>query len=221
MCDARYLFARGPGPNSSRQTVPLTAGQFVKQPIAARPLFSAAVFLMAGFVLTGILTWQILESLRPRAATETARSYVASMELVREYYTQEIVPRAGGRAQVSHAYTRTPGAIPMPATLSIELGQRMDDAGSPARMRFYSAWPYPYRADGGPRDAFEQRAVDTSTTADSPPIIQVEADLRGGILRYAEPVVCGPPALPATMPTRFRPAVTGWPVMLVAHRPLS
>ncbi len=162
----------------------------VLQHMAARPLASAALFLITGVVLTGILTWQVLDNLRTRTAVETARSYAASLGIVRDYYTKEVVPKAReAGATVSHDYRNVPGAIPMPATLSIELGQLIDRAGSPARMHFYSAWPYPYRENGGARDAFEQRAIDTFKTSDSAPIVQVNGSLTGGALRYAEPVV--------------------------------
>lgn len=162
------------------------------QPIAARPLLSATLFLLIGILLTGVLSWQILDSLRARTATETARAYAASMTLVRSYYTQEIVPRARkAGTEIRHDYASTDDAIPMPATLSIELGNRMEAEGSPARMRFYSAWPYPYRANGGARDAFEQRAIDSFDSAGSMPIIEVNAGLGSGILRYAEPVIMG------------------------------
>lgn len=162
----------------------------VLQHMAARPLASAAMFLITGVVLTSILTWQVLDNLRTRTAVETARSYAASLATVREYYTKEVVPKAReAGATVSHDFRNVPGAIPMPATLSIELGQLIDRAGSPARMHFYSAWPYPYRENGGARDAFEQRAIDTFQTSDSKPIVQVDGSLTGGALRYAEPVV--------------------------------
>ncbi|MDF1736813.1 MAG: ATP-binding protein [Minwuia sp.] len=158
--------------------------------MAAHPLASAALFLVTGVILTGILTWQVLDNLRTRTAVETARSYAASLGIVREYYTNEVVPKAReAGATVRHDYRDVPGAIPMPATVSIELGQLIDRAGSPARMRFYSAWPYPYREDGGPRDTFEQQAVDTFQTSESQPIIEVNGTLTGGALRYAEPVV--------------------------------
>ncbi len=158
--------------------------------MAARPLVCAALFLVTGIVLTGILSWQVLDNLRTRTAAETARSYATSLEIVRSYYNQEVVPKAlEAGAEVRHDYHSVPGAIPMPATVSIELGQWIDRAGSPARMRFYSGWPYPYREGGGPRDDFERHAIDTLTRADSEPIIQVNGGLTGGVLRYAEPVV--------------------------------
>ena len=162
------------------------------QRMAARPLASASLFLITGVILTGMLSWHVLDNLRTQTAVETARAYSAALGLVRAYYTQEIVPKAReAGAEVRHDYHDVPGAIPMPATVSIELGQWMDRAGSPARMRFYSAWPYPYRADGGARDAFEQNAVDTLLEPDNPSIVEVTGGLLGGVLRYAEPVIMG------------------------------
>jgi|GEM_PF-2811249 len=162
-----------------------TVDRHVLQRLARRPLASASMFLVTGVVLTGMLSWQVLDNLRTRTATETARTYAASLEMVRDYYTQEIVPRAKeAGAEVRHDYRNVPGAIPMPATVSIELGQWIDP-----RMHFYSPWPYPYREDGGPRDDFERRAIAALQDFDSKPIVQVNAGLTGGVLRYAEPVV--------------------------------
>lgn len=154
------------------------------------PLLSVAGFLLLGLALSLVITLTVLDDLRRRTALESARAYVATLEAVRDYYTQNIVPRAReAGAQVRHDYAHVPAAIPLPATLSIEMGQMLDALDGPAHSRFYSRDPYPWRTDGGPRDAFEARALDRLVTADSPPWSEVTGGFSGGMLRYAAPVV--------------------------------
>lgn len=154
------------------------------------PLLSMATFLLAGLVLTAVVTLAILDDLRRRTALESARAYVASLEAVRDYYTQIVVPRAAeAGAAVRHDYAVTPRSIPLPATLSIEIGNRLDRIEGPAHTRFYSRYPYPWRTDGGPRDDFERRALDQLETPGTQPYSEVSGGFSGGTLRYAAPVV--------------------------------
>jgi tRNA A-37 threonylcarbamoyl transferase component Bud32 len=50
------------------------------------------------------------------------------------------------------------GAMPLPAVFTIEAGRRISTPQSGMQVRLYSGYPFPWRTDGGPRDAFEWRA---------------------------------------------------------------
>jgi adenylate cyclase len=62
---------------------------------------------------------------------------------------------------VTHDYAAKPGAIPLPATMTIDLGNHISDkSASGMRVRLYSDHPFRPRKDGGPRDVFEREALD-------------------------------------------------------------
>jgi predicted GTPase len=62
------------------------------------------------------------------AALQAASMHAASLREVRKLYTSEVADRVAGHGiQVSHDYATTEGAIPLPATFSMELGARISE----------------------------------------------------------------------------------------------
>ena len=65
--------------------------------------------------------------------------HAASLREVRKLYTSEVADRVAGHGiQVTHDYATKEGAIPLPATFSMELGNRISEAqhgnaGSPVQ----------------------------------------------------------------------------------------
>jgi adenylate cyclase len=62
---------------------------------------------------------------------------------------------------VTHEYATRKNAIPLPATFTIDLGQRISKAQSGMLVRLTSN--HPWRSDGGPNDPFERKALDVLT----------------------------------------------------------
>ncbi|OUL17514.1 adenylate/guanylate cyclase domain-containing protein [Nostoc sp. 106C] len=61
---------------------------------------------------------------------------------------------------ITHNYLIKEGAIPPPATYAIELGKNISKQQNGMAVRLYSDYPFPWRkAEGGPRDDFEQKAL--------------------------------------------------------------
>ena len=61
--------------------------------------------------------------------------------------------------EVVHDYQDRPGAIPLPATLSMKLGQNIGSRSLGAHTRLYSPYPFPWREEeGGLKDDFGHKA---------------------------------------------------------------
>src|SRR5215469_18120410 len=80
---------------------------------------------------------------------------------VRAYYAANVVGRIlahPGSTQVVHNYEEIPGAIPIPATLSLELGRVISEQQQNINYRFVSDFPFRNRA---PHilDSFETRSL--------------------------------------------------------------
>ena len=91
----------------------------------------------------------------------------------------------GHGVTVTHDYRAHDGAIPLPATFSMELGRRIGDKGSGMQVRLYSDYSFPWRPEGGPRDAFEKDALRHLRERPDSPFFRFE-DLAGRpVLRYA------------------------------------
>lgn len=82
---------------------------------------------------------------------------------IRSYYADNVISRlqaADGKAVYSENYRDVHGGIPIPATLSIELGALFDNAHSDGRIsyEFLSDYPFAKRLSK-PLDAFERDAI--------------------------------------------------------------
>ena len=82
---------------------------------------------------------------------------------IRSYYADNVVARlqkANGRAIFTENYRDVHGGIPIPATLSIELGALFDSAHSDGRINYAFLSDYPFaKRDVPPLDDFERDAL--------------------------------------------------------------
>ncbi len=81
---------------------------------------------------------------------------------VRGYYASNVVGRVllapGQQTQVAHNYESIPGAIPIPATLSLELGRVISEQQQNITYRFVSDYPFANRDAACARRLREERA---------------------------------------------------------------
>src|SRR5215510_12642648 len=112
--------------------------------------------------VAGVL-WQVSRvqsNLVASIAVQDASLYTQALAEFRTLYTSEVVETIRDHGiEVTHDYTTKPGAIPLPATLSMLLGQRIGANRSGAQTRLYSPYPFPWRRqEGGLQDVFGQEA---------------------------------------------------------------
>ena len=150
------------------------------------PLLTLATL---GFGAAGLLLWhfaRLSTELKEAAAIESAARYSEMLAEFRTLYTSEVVSRLRPHGiEVTHDYQSKEGAIPLPATLSLLLGERIGRNGSSVRVRLYSDHPFPWREDGGPRNDFEWDALGHLRGAPNEPFFQF-AEVQGRpTLHYA------------------------------------
>ena len=107
--------------------------------------------------------WQLSHlssNLVESGALQGTSLYADSLTELRTFYGSEIVERVKPLGiEVTHDYATKPGAIPIPATFSIEFGKHVSKKGSGMQVRLYSDYPFAFRKDGGARDDFEKEAL--------------------------------------------------------------
>ena len=119
------------------------------------------------------------------AALQYARAYSEAVKEFRTLYTAEVVSRVGPSVEVSHDYASKEGAIPLPATLTIEFGKTSGTREIGIQSRLFSDYPFPRRLDGGPQDDFQEQALLQLRQDPDQPFARFE-DLQGRwSLRYA------------------------------------
>jgi len=96
-----------------------------------------------------------------RKSTKTnAELYAIALEEFRTLYTSEVVGTAKGHGlKVTHDYQGKSDSIPLPATLSMLLGEKIGEHSNGAHSKLYSPYPFPWRKNtGGLTDEFAKKA---------------------------------------------------------------
>lgn len=121
-------------------------------------------------------------------ALESVKQQAEILEEVDNLYSSEVVDRISSHGiDITHDYRNRPKAIPLPATLNIDLAQRISDrSASGMQVRLYSDYPFKSRKDGGPRDDFERDALAILRTNPEQPIDRFEDYQGRPSLRFAK-----------------------------------
>ncbi|MGY4348249.1 hypothetical protein ACVWXM_004716 [Bradyrhizobium sp. GM7.3] len=121
---------------------------------------AAIAFLLLALPLA---VWLDLTELSKTALRRQAIDLNSVITSVRSYYATNVVGRIianpNGTTRVIHNYESIPGAIPIPATLSLELGRVIGAQQENITYRFVSDFPFqnraPHQLDKFEKDALE------------------------------------------------------------------
>ncbi|MBV1858311.1 MAG: DUF3365 domain-containing protein [Nannocystaceae bacterium] len=131
------------------------------------------------------------------AARENAASLSDALRSFRDLYTTNVVAKVGGSdITVTHEFASVDKAIPLPASLTIAMGDRIGAEGSGATAALYSPYPFPWRTvdgqNGGLTDDFRREAW-TTLSADPDAYFYRVEDVEGvPTIRYATADVMRP-----------------------------
>jgi serine/threonine protein kinase len=148
-----------------------------RNPVAAGLLIAVTLGSAAGLWHLTSLSEYLVRS----AALESAAQQSKMLDEVNNLYSSAVVERVQTQGiKVTHDYGTRPEAIPLPATLTIDLGKHLGD-----QVRLYSNYPFRSRPDGGPKDDFEREALARAPQNPDEPFYRFE-DFQGRpSLRYA------------------------------------
>jgi serine/threonine protein kinase len=131
---------------------------------------------------------RLSEFLVRSTALESVKQQAEMLEEVDKMYTSEVVERLKGqKIEITHDYRTKASAIPLPATLNIDLGQRVSEkSASGMQVRLYSDYPFLSRKDGGSRDDFERQALAALRANPDQPFDRFEVYQGRASLRFAK-----------------------------------
>jgi serine/threonine protein kinase len=173
------------------------------EPVRARPIGPAerlrlwcrrnplAASLLAAVTLgSAVGLWhlsRLSESLVRSTALESAAQQSEMLKVVNAQYSSKVVDRLQGHGVVvTHDYAAKGGAIALPATYTIELGEEIGrQSRTGMRFRLYSGHPFRTRKDGGPHDDFERSALAALEKNPVDPVYRFESFRGRPSLRYA------------------------------------
>jgi adenylate cyclase len=141
-----------------------------------------------------VAVWLDLQSLAGKALRTQASDLNSIISSVRGYYAANVVGRVlaahGAPTQVVHNYEDIPGAIPIPATLSLELGSVISAQQSNISYRFISDFPFKGRAPH-PMDDFERKALASLRQNPEQEITAVSESPLSDRVRIIAPIIMG------------------------------
>jgi serine/threonine protein kinase len=150
----------------------------------------AAGLLLAVSLSSAFGLWELSrlsEHLVRSSALESAAQESEILDAVNKLYSDDVVERAKVKGvPATHDYVTREGAIPLPATLTIQLGRRLSERNeSGVQVRLYSDHPFKSRKDGGPQDDFERDALARAREQPQRPYYRFEEFQGRPALRYA------------------------------------
>ena len=146
-----------------------------------------ACVLMAVSAWVVYYTYESSERVVFQYATESAQEHAESVTQFRNFYAQELVPRAiRAGVEVTHDYKSRDNALPLPATLTIELGHYLSQVDGGTQVRLYSDLPFPWREGERQLDEFQKQALEHLKTNPRMPFVREEVLNGQRVLRYAQ-----------------------------------
>ncbi|MCK1398603.1 adenylate/guanylate cyclase domain-containing protein [Bradyrhizobium sp. 4] len=153
---------------------------------------AAVAFLLLALPLA---VWLDLTELSKTALRRQAIDLNSVITSVRSYYATNVVGRIianpNGTTRVVHNYESVPGGVPIPATLSLELGRVIGAQQENITYRFVSDFPFQNRAPHQ-LDKFEKDALESLRNDPEQKIVETETSLFNDKVRLIAPVTMGP-----------------------------
>ena len=140
-----------------------------------------------------VAVWLDLRNLTEYTLRRQAHDLNSVITSVRSFYGSNVAGRvlaSTGTTQVTHNYESVPGAIPIPATLSLELGRVISEQQSNIAYRFVSDYPFRNRAAHS-LDELERKALEALRANPTRVLTEVSGSLLDNRIRLIAPVVMG------------------------------
>jgi adenylate cyclase len=171
------------------------ARKFGADRVAGETTPAYVIVLIVVLMLIGlpIAVWLDLRNISEQALHTEAAELNSLITSIRGYYAKNVVERvlaSPGTTKVINNYHDVPGAIPIPATLSLELGQVIGEQQSDVSYRFVSDYPFAHRTPHK-LDAFELQALATLRQNPGQPIVATSGSLFDSRVRLIAPVIMG------------------------------
>jgi adenylate cyclase len=158
--------------------------------LASRPIVALFVVVLLLAALP-VAAWLDLASISERTLRTQANAFDRVMTSIRNFYSSNIVNRvlsSKGEVHVVSNYHDVPGGIPIPATLSLELGKVISEQQGNVIYRFISDYPFANRAPHA-FDSFEREALAVLRRDPQARISELSGSLFDSRFRLVAPII--------------------------------
>jgi len=157
------------------------------------PGWAVVIAVLALLLGLPLVVWTDLRNLSEQSLLQQSTNLNSVISSVRAYYAKNVVSRvlaSPDKTQVIHNYHDVEGAIPIPATLSLELGKVISEQQGDITYRFVSDYPFQGR-EAHDLDAFEKDALAKLRQDPEQKITDVSWANFHGKVRLVAPVIMG------------------------------
>jgi len=143
------------------------------------------------FVIVSVAFYVYVMKLKTEAiksnAISMAKLYIGVFDELRSTYTSEVVATARRFGlNITHNYHDIEGAIPLPATFSMLIGEKISLRKEGGKVKLYSAYPFPWRSNkGGLSDEFEKKSWEALLANSKLPHLEFDLNGEQKYLRYS------------------------------------
>ncbi|MBY3389077.1 adenylate/guanylate cyclase domain-containing protein [Rhizobium laguerreae] len=170
----------------------------ISETAARRSGYWLIVVVLAMLAGLPLAVWLDISDLSGNTLRRQARDMSSLISSIRSYYSANVVGRvlaahasgATAGTVVSHNYANISGAIPLPATLSLELGDVIKEQQANITYRFVSDLPFKSRASHD-LDDFERRALAELRANPQQTLNDLTRVGLSDIVRFITPVLMG------------------------------
>jgi class 3 adenylate cyclase len=156
------------------------------------PVLSISLLFVVGMALIFGNMVYLTNKINQELAIKYMGTYVDTLDTVQSMYSSNVVARLNYLGITPRLdYQNHEGAIPFPATFSIELSKAMTNPETGIINRLYSDYPFASRKDGGPKDEYESLAWASLRYAQdrTKPFIRLEKVNNRMSMRYGKSLV--------------------------------
>jgi serine/threonine protein kinase len=157
-----------------------------RHPVPTGLLAAGLLAPLAALIVLSLLSARLVRS----NAVESAPQQAELLDVADSEYSLIVQRVAQAGYPVNKSVPPSPGTVPLsvPATFLHDVGEQLHQTSKTGiRVRHYSDYPFPWRADGGPRDNFERGALRRLRRSKGQETVHEFSEIDGQrVVRYAE-----------------------------------
>lgn len=152
-----------------------------RNPAAASILTGVTLGALVGFLyLSSLSRWFVQQS-----ALESVRLQADAIEKFNNLYSEVAAGLDPDLVGTTKEYDAQEKPVLFPASFTIEAGNRMGCVGDGLNVQLFSQYPFPWREAGGPRDDFQESALEAFSEDPTEAFYRFEEIEGQPFLRYA------------------------------------
>ncbi|OUS09015.1 hypothetical protein A9Q81_00245 [Gammaproteobacteria bacterium 42_54_T18] len=160
----------------------------LKEKLFGYSYFPVVILFMGSLAFLIFSSQKNTQDLLSFSAKQNAEVLSISLKTFRKIYTEEVILKLqDSEFSIGHEFYKNDKEIPLPASMTILIGEQIKKSGSGSYTSLYSPFPFPWRTNtGGLNDSFKQDAWQFLSEKPTEEFYRIESIGDESYLRYAK-----------------------------------